>query len=64
MHVCMQPGRRHNGQTTIEYVLAIAVLVLGVLAVLAGPPVWKALRQIHVDVSQRIGAPGVSINQP
>gem|GEM_PF-4478318 len=48
-----------RGQSTIEYVLIAAVLVLGLCASLTAPSLRHSLYEIYVHTAQAIGADAV-----
>ncbi|MBI4238605.1 MAG: hypothetical protein HY696_09365 [Deltaproteobacteria bacterium] len=48
-----------RGQSSVEYLLGVAVIVLGVVAAMLTPRLWHALRHFHHDITARVGTDAV-----
>lgn len=52
-------GGMRRGQSSVEYLLGVAVIVLGLVGVMLTRHWWHALRHFHHDVTVRVGADAV-----
>ena len=54
---------RQSGQSTLEYVLVLAVVILAIVAAAAGP-IRNALNQVFNDSANRMTDASNRLNQP